>query len=81
MHVQAAGVHSPTTTCIVLARFPAAIRLTSVLGATVTDVVPAAAFSSANHTGAFGGAQFPLNKTLSEVGALRLAANVKGALS
>ncbi|KAK9841973.1 hypothetical protein WJX81_002137 [Elliptochloris bilobata] len=62
-------------------QFPTAIRLTSILGDTVTDSVPAAAFTSADHSGAFGGAQFPFNRTLSEVGALRLAAGVKGALS
>ncbi len=62
------------------ARFPAAIRLTSVLGATVNDTVPAAAFTNANHTGAYGHAQFPLNATLSEVGALR-GASLQGALA
>lgn len=51
------------------------------LGDTVNDTVPAAAFTSKDHAGAFGGAQFPFNRTLSEVGALRLATNVKGALS
>ena len=51
------------------------------LGDTVNDTVPSAAFTGTNHAGAFGGAQFPFNRTLSEMGTLRLAANVTGALS
>jgi hypothetical protein len=74
------GTSPPSDALARAARFPAAIRLTSVLGATVNDTVPAAAFTNANHTGAYGHAQFPLNATLSEVGALR-GASLQGTLA